>query len=174
MQGFEEMIQRLEPKLKVLDVGAWGLKGENTSRYIKDKFKDVTYMNNKHYEGVTLVADFYTYKFKEKFDLIVMDTNVSLNVTKDWTPKGLKRLRGLLNKGGTLLIYMITTDEYGEKEGTPKLIRKGWKEFWNSKGRTITNEEIGKKLENIPGFKLFIYLQEKWRPIITWVALTKK
>lgn len=172
MTSFNRIIQRIRISAEVLDVGAWGLGGENTSYLIFNRFKNTVYMNHKQYKGVTLVGDFYTHKFKKKFDLIVLDLDIETNVTIDWSLKGLKRCRGLLKKGGILINYIMATADYGKTEKTHELIRTKWKEFWGTDD--FESELVGKKLRNIPGYELFIHEQEKRRPEITWVALIKK
>ncbi len=172
MHEFKKLIQDLDPKSKVLDVGAWGLEGDNTTEYLSERFKDLVTMNVKELEGVNLVGDFYKHKFKEKFDLIVLDLNIENNILKDWSLKELKRVRGLLKKGGMLINYVMTTDQYGDPGRTPQLIRKRWKKFWRTK--KLTNEIIGERLQSIPGYELFLHEQEERRSYILWVALKKK
>ena len=155
----------------MLDVGGWGLEGDNTSQYLEERFSDIIFMNNKPLDKVNLVGDFYGHKFKEKFDLIVLDLNIENNVLKDWSDEGLERVRGLLKKGGTLINYIMTTSDYGDPNETPELIKRRWKEFWGTED--ITDGSIGRKLKNIPGYEFFIHIQEEQRSEIIWVVLKK-
>jgi len=112
MNGFKRIIQKINRKAKVLDVGAWGLEGENTSQYLKERFSNVVFMNIKPLEGVDLVADFYKYRFSEKFDVIVLDMPQKKNREKDWTNKGFKRIVRLLNRDGIFITFLQVEQDY--------------------------------------------------------------
>ena len=185
MNGFEKIISAIDPNSSVLDVGAGGLEGANTTDYLIKRFsvenvkgicilpEKVEAYKERFPEMDLRVGDFYkTDSFKENsLDLLVLDLNIENNVIRDWSLEGLERCRGFLKKGGILINYVITTDQYGDVNETPALIRKRWKEFW--KTEVLTYEDIGKKLSNIPGYELFVHEVEELRPYIMWVALKK-
>lgn len=111
MSGFEKIIQKIDVNLRALDVGAWGLRGENTSQYLQDRFgKNVTCLNIEQVgHKIDIVANWYVYDFKNKrFDVIAIDLGSDNNIKKDWTNKELKRVHGLLNPRGILINYIIT------------------------------------------------------------------
>ena len=118
MNGFKRIIQKINRKAKVLDVGAWGLEGENTSQYIEERFKNVVFMNIKAIPKVTLVDDFYKHKFSERFDLIVLDMPQKNNTERDWTNKGLKRVAKLLRDGGIFITFLQTEQEYQDVDAS--------------------------------------------------------
>lgn len=182
VNGFEKIISQIDKDSFVLDVGASGHEGENTTNYLIKRFENyfgiciqpekVEAYKDNHPEAHIIVGDFYKHKFKDKFDVVVLDLNIENNVIQDWSLEGLQNVRELLNDGGILINYVMTTDQYGDADVTPALIRKRWVEFW--KVDKLTNEAIGKRLENIPGFDLFAHEVEERRPYIMWVGLKKK
>ena len=183
MNGFEKIIQTIPKGSRILDVGSGGHEGENTTNYLIKRFgvDDVLGINIRpekaeeiieaHKGFNVLVGDFYKHKFKEKFDAVILDMNIENNVIYDWSLEGLERVRGLLNKGGMLVNYIMTTDQYGDPNETPKLIRKMFKEFW--KVEKLDYEAIGNRLQDISGYEVFAQEQEERRPYILWVALQK-
>ena len=146
MTGFERIIRRIAPEAKVLDVGAWGLGGENTTKILQRHFGNVTCLNREQIgHAVDIVTNFYTYNFKEKFDVIVLDLDGENNAHNDWTDKQLERNFNLLNEGGILINYIQTM------------------------GRRVY--DIG----NISNwFNIIKFYPEDRRPDIVWVALKKK
>jgi len=145
MHGFKRIIQKIDRNAKVLDVGAWGLEGENTSQHLKERFSKVVFMNIEQIEGVTLVDDFYKCKFREKFDVIVLDMPQEDNVKKDWTNEGLKRVAELLKGNGIFITFILLREE-----------------------QEYQDVNVSKL------FDLFAIYPENQRKDIIWVALKKK
>lgn len=174
IDAFEKVMSQIPNKGKVLDVGAAGLEGDNTTDYLVANFPDYTGIcirpekveayNNPN----IIVGDFYKTQFDTKFDVIVLDLNIDNNIGKDWTDEGLQRMHEILNPDGYLVNYVMLTTEYGD-DHTPHEIRTHADKFWGE----LTAEAVGKKLQTIPGFELFAYQLEERRPYILWVALRK-
>ena len=185
MNGFEKIISAVPKDSMVLDVGAGGLEGFNTTDFLIARFgvknvkgicirsEKVEAYKEKHPSMDLIVGDFYKgghYKQKS-FDLVVLDLNIDNNVIRDWSLEGLASVRNNLNENGMLINYVMLTDQYGDENKTPELIRKRWKEFWHTD--ILTYEDIGKRLTNLPGYELFAHEVEEIRPYIMWVALKK-
>lgn len=126
MRGkFADLIKDLDPTLSVLDVGAGGQGGLNTSDALVHHFKDYTGINPDVYgirpwilkhPGVRIIPeDFYTYDFQRKFDLIVLDLGAEQN-QKDWT-EGLIEgyAKTLLKPRGSIITY-VNFDEFKSYE----------------------------------------------------------
>lgn len=181
METFEKIISKFDKSIKVLDVGCFGHEGENTSTFLGRHFSHIKGFNinkkvlalqeaNPNYEFV--IDNFYDYKFAdEKFDLIVGDLTIELNLLNDWCNKGLERYWNLLKDNGYLINFIMTTTEYGDPEVTPHLIKWHAKHWWETD--ELTNEAIGKKLSKVKGFELIHAEAEIRRPYITWVLLKK-
>jgi len=114
--GFQRIIETLPSNSQVLDVGAMGLGGENTTKYLWKRFgENVTCLNKEQIgHAIDIVADFYTYDFKEKYDVVVLDMKVKDNIEKDWTFDGFCRIFNLLSSKGIFITYLIT--DYQELE----------------------------------------------------------
>ena len=185
VNGFEKLIQAIPRGSVVLDVGAGGLEGFNTTDFLIARFgvknvkgicirpEKVEAYKGRFPEMDLIVGDFYKEShYKEKsFDLVVLDLNIDNNIIKDWSLEGLAQTRDLIKEGGMLINYVMTTDQYGDENETPALIRKRWKEFWHTD--ILTYEDIGKRLTNLPGYELFAHEVEEIRSYIMWVALRK-
>lgn len=183
VNGFQRILETLPRNMRVLDVGAGGLEGENTTNYLLPHVgqnnykgicttkKQVDSYTNLHPEADIVVGDFYETEFKEKFDLIVLDLNIANNVERDWTDEGLARVREMLDKDGLLINYVLCTDGYGDPGETPELIRKGWKDFWGMD--EFSHEKVGNKLYSLKGWEVYMTSQEERRNYILWVALRR-
>lgn len=186
--GFPRLIKQLPKTFTVLDVGAGGLQGENTTNYLIEHFDaknilgvcraDVetqrfiaTREANKMFTIPIISDDFYQIKFDGQFDLVVLDMNIGNNLEKDWSDEGLERMRSLVKDGGYLINYIMTTDQYGDPEKTPEFIRKYWWQWWNT--GNLTMRAIGEKLRQLDGWELFDYEQEPRRDYILWTMLKK-
>lgn len=183
-KAFQRLISQLPKDFRVLDVGAGGLHGENTTDFLAERFEKLTgvclsekevavYHAQRAEKGLRpveiVIGDYYETEFKEKFDLIVADLTIELNLMRDWSDEGLARVRGMLKDEGYLIQYVMTTDQYGDPNETPALIRKYWKEFWGVE--ELTYEAIGKRIERIKEFDLVAVAQEERRPYILWILL---
>ena len=185
VNGFEKLILAVPKNSVVLDVGAGGLEGFNTTDFLIERFgvenvkgiciqpEKVAAYKDRFPEMDLVVGDFYERShYKQKsFDLVVLDLNVKNNIIKDWSLEGLERMRGFIKQDGMLINYVMTTDQYGDENNTPALIRKRLKEFWHTD--LLTYEDIGKRLTNLPGYELFAHEVEEIRSYIMWVALKK-
>jgi hypothetical protein len=175
METFDKLIRTLPKELKVLDVGVAGHEGENTSCFLVKYFSDVTGITIRSEKEVAWDAypvirdDFYKHKFKEKFDLIVLDLNIDNNIGRDWTTEGLGRISKLLNPNGYLINYVMMTDNYGDPE-TPALIRKHAKKWWGE----LTDEAVRSKLSTLDIWRLISCERESRRPEILWILLQRK
>lgn len=171
----------------MLDVGAGGLEGENTTEYLLAHFnpeniigicsaqQDVERYQAQRRERKSpvveiMIGNFYEQRFAwHQFDLIVMDLNIDNNLF-DWSDEGLRRIWAMLPEGGLLINYAMTTDDYGSKL-VGQLIRRRWQEFWNTEKLDI--ESAREKLMTLKGWKLKDIIQEKRRETILWVMLEK-
>lgn len=177
MPTFERIIKILPKDLKVLDVGCGGLLGENTSQYLAGYFEDITGVNVKAnkdllefiklFPKVNLVIGNYK-DIKDKFDLVVFDLNIEGNL-ENWSDEGLKQCGKLVKDGGYLINYIMTTDQYGEPDKTPELLRQHCSHWW----KTFSREDIGKKLRSLKNWEVVVCEQEERRGYILWVLLKK-
>lgn len=181
LETFEKFIQVLPKTSRVLDVGVCGVQGENTSTFLNAHFNRVVGItvdekglsfareNLKNYD---LIQDnFYNRTFEHKFDLLVLDLTIESNILNDWSNKGIERAYNLIKPGGFLINFVMVTDQYGDPEVTPDLIRWHSKKWW---GSDVPNKEaVGIKLQNIKGFKLHLAAPELRRPYIYWVMLQR-
>lgn len=185
MNAFEKIISIIPKDLSVLDVGAGGLHGENTSDALLAHFKDYTGICTEKQEvevyqamreekklsrANIIFGDFLTTDFGRYFDVIVHDLNVEANMEswEDHFEKVLLRMR----PDGYLVTYVMTTTEYGDPLITPHLLRKHWATFW--KCLPPHNEAIGRKLKEFDYLELILAEREERRPYITWVLLKSK
>lgn len=175
---FDNLIQVLPTDSKVLDVGASGLEGENTTNALVARFPDYTGICIRpekveaykylHPDVNLIVGDFYARDIPdETYDLVVLDLNIENNLLKDWTDEGVKRIHKMLKPGGYLINYVMTTTEYGDPDATPQLIATHRDKFWGGW------KKIGDKLSKLKGFEVYASAQEQGRPYIQWVMLKK-
>lgn len=173
-EAFERLIDTLPPSASVLDVGCYGHKGANTSKFLAKYFHHVTGVAisqkaidqaPKNYEVIH--DNFYTHDFKP-FDLVVLDLDIENNLLRDWTDKGLARMKTLINPGGYLINYVMMTTEYGDPD-TPDLLAWHRDRWW----KEHTPEAIGKKLTSLPGWELITAIPENRRPYILWTLLKR-
>jgi len=178
-EAFERLIESLPEDLRVLEVGINGHDGENTSHFLAKRFDNIVGLNirpekieewKEQYPDIVYeCADYYEWEPNEKFELIVLDLNIENNL-KDWSDKELDRVHKMLERGGCLINYIMTTTEYGNPGETPQLIDKHSKKWWKS----FKNEDIEKKLNSLKGFEWVACETEIRRDYITWVLLKKK
>ena len=88
VNGFEKLIQVIPVNSKILDVGAGGHEGANTTNYLVERFgaSNVLGINihpekaedimNAHPHLEVLVDDFYNHAFTERFDAVVLVMNI--------------------------------------------------------------------------------------------------
>ena len=170
--GFIELISDIPTNKSVLDVGAYGLQGENTTTELVAHFEDVLTINIRKIEGVKLVADFYRAHFDKKFDLIVLDLNIDNNVSQDWTRAGLDRVHNMLAPDGFVIVYILTKDGYTEQEPTKTMINDNLNHFW--KACPVTVDAIGNKLREFKDiFRLVAIQPDDRRDNIAWVKLQR-
>lgn len=183
------MISQLPKEFDVLDIGAGGLQGENTTDFLAEHFDAKNIFGvcwsehevnrykaireaNKMAPISILPADYFKLEFRPpmQFDLMVLDLNIEGNL-KNWTVEGLEYASQFVKPGGYLINYIMLTDEYGDPDETPVLIRKHWKEFWETEKLEMKN--IGKRLGRISGWEVFAQEREKRREYILWIMLKK-
>ena len=187
LNGFEKLISNLPKDSTVLDIGSGGLEGENTTRFLLDRFEAkniVGICNNqkgvdlflaqlkeaKADAPVILLEDYNEYQTDRQYDIVVHDLNIE-NSLQLWSEEGLERAFSFVKDGGLLITYVMMTDQYGDPDETPALIRRHRDEFWWS--TQFNNEMIGRRLNEIDGFEIVGVEREKRRPYIYWVALEK-
>ena len=117
-----------------------------------------------------ITGDIYTYDFKRKFDLIVLDLEIENNL-RDWAENQAHAYK-LLKRGGYLITYLMTTDQYGDPDETPALIRRSWKKRWGK--WPPSREDVIKSLRTFPNYEFISLCEEERRPYITWVLFKKK
>lgn len=174
--AFEKIINKIPKTASVLDVGAWGHEGVNTSISLRKRFNDVTGINTKYNDAVDIVADFYEYTLTKRFDLIVLDLNIDNNVKRDWTDEGLKRIHEMLSRNGVVVIYIETDLNYGnEVPGIREKLIKHKKDFWGlGESQEFTKERIKKGLGKYKKmYNVFAIEPEQRRIDIIWIALKK-
>ncbi len=156
--GFRKIIERIPGTDAVLDVGSWGLDGGNTTDAVVGLFNDITLINIKPQVNACIVADYYTYKFDKKFDLIVLDLNIDHNIP-DWEDD-FKYTKTLLNPKGKIVCFIMLDGEYGGLESA-KRIKKHWKTYWNTD--KLTPKIIRKRFPMAE--------EDSSRPEIYWVLI---
>ena len=165
LKGFRKIIAGLPKNLSVLDVGAWGLEGDNTTEAIREHFTDVTFINRKEVAKPCIKADYYTYEFDKKFDLIVLDLNIDNNIQRDWEENFRHSFKNL-KEGGSIICYAMITSDYGDPE-TPAMIKKHWKDYWKCCELTPIDIVAGV----IDRFTLLDIQEDERRGEIYWVHL---
>lgn len=183
MTAVEKIISILPKNFQVLDVGALGLMGENTTQFLVDYFgaKNVLgiclkpeqpeWFLEKYPDFPFVIGDVYATNFANKFDLVVTDFGVEKNL-EEWSLEGLERIKTLIQPGGYLLNYVMTTTEYGDPLETPHLLRKHWAEWWRQ--LPPHPEAIGRKLKDLNDWEVVLSIQEERRPYIIWILLKLK
>lgn len=179
--GFGKLIRFMSPHQSVLDIGAAGLDGENTTDMLFEHFDEVTGVNiredavaeyRKAYpERDIIVGDYYTLDLQawKDIDVLVLDLTIEKNL-QEWSLEGLARASKFLDVGGTLISYVMMTTEYGD-EDTSVHIKNHWRDWWESD--KFDEESVEKVLNKVPGFKLIGMEREARRPYILWVVLQK-
>lgn len=171
----------MSPHQSVLDVGACGLAGENTTNMLFAHFDEVLGINTKEVHVIeyreqyperdVLVQDYYTMDPTSfgQFNVVVLDLTIELNL-KDWSDDGLAYAKQFVEPGGTLINYVMMTQEYGEDE-THERIATHWREWWGSD--EYTEEAVEKKIAPRKDFRIIGMEREERRPYIVWVALQR-
>ncbi len=110
MNGFQRIVKKIPENSSMIDIGGWGLGGENTSQFLQERFgKNVVFFNKEQIgHKVDIVADFYTYNFTKQYDVIVLDMNDKDNIERDWTFDNFCKIYNLLNPKGIFITYIIT------------------------------------------------------------------
>lgn len=171
---FDKLIRSLPSNLKVLDVGVAGHEGENTSLLLADYFGDVTGITVRDlpWDKYPVIRhDFYKYRFKTKYDLVVLDLNIDNNIGRDWTKAGMDRVSRLLTPRGYVINYVMMTDDYGDPQ-TPGQIRAHSRKWWGA--FPLTDQIVESKLSTLGSWHLIEIGRELRRPEILWTLLQKK
>jgi len=179
---FEKLISKFPTEFSVLDIGAGGLEGENTSNALVDRFPDYLGMNSGQDHPVpynlirpnakVIESDFYTHEFNKGFDLIVLDLNIVNNVKQDWEGDGIRhKVYNLLNDGGHVICYIMTTTEYGDALDR-QMLKDHHQAFWGS--RAVTQVDMARTITRLfPMYYLEEIAQEVRRPYIHWADMRK-
>ncbi len=179
METIEKFISILTKDSRVLDVGCYGHEGVNTSQYLASYFDHVTGVaistKVKQYlaPNYELIQDnFYDHDFENKqYDLVIMDMPIEGNLLNDWNEKQLEKMQKLVAPGGFLVNYVMMTDQYGDPDITPDLIRFHSQKFWGVNIPTL--QAVGDKLKTIKGWKKWLAVPEERREYILWTMLRK-
>ena len=172
--AIERLIEKVPETATVLDVGYGGLDGENTTNFLRNRFKDLWGLSkdavaiNKYKEATKtddpVILGLYPNTVMQKvFDLLVLDTNIDGNLDF-WSDEGLKQATRFLKSEGFLLTYVLTTDQYGD-EYTQNRIRQHLHSWW---------EVMPDRAMNLPFFEFVDAQEEERRPEITWVLLRRR
>lgn len=163
---FKRLLDTLPDNLSVLDIGYGGLDGENTTEFLRAKYKDITGVNNntpyvERYREVFGGDDpvrnqDYWDGVEGQWDLVVSDLNIEGNL-RTWSKEGLKYALRNVRRGGYFVTYIMGTDDYGD-DNSKKLLKKHRKEWWGKVD-----------LDNLPHLTVLFKEQEERRPEITWV-----
>lgn len=88
--SFKLLLEHLPDDLSVLDIGYGGLQGENTTNFLREKFQDITGINNNQYyvdqfianndERDTILVQDYWEGVDGTWDLVVQDLNIAGNI----------------------------------------------------------------------------------------------
>lgn len=180
--GFQKLIQMLPRELSVLDVGAGGLEGENTSEFLLERFKDYTGICIKpdrvelynaqrkergQKEANIIVGDFYVHDFGRIFDVLVLDLNIERNLL-DWEDR-FEQVKKYVKHGGYVITYSMMDDTYTDVESVHEQIRSTWISFCGVNDMNVNSLTNG--VRAIPGFELVTIETEKRRPEVAWVLL---
>lgn len=180
--GFQKLIQMLPRELSVLDVGAGGLEGENTSEFLLERFKDYTGICIKpdrvelynaqrkergKEEANIIVGDFYTHDFGRVFDVVVLDLNIERNLS-DWESR-FDIAKRYVKHGGCIITYFMMDDTYTDVESVHEQIRKVWISLCGANDMNI--QSLANGVRAIPGFELITIESETRRPEVAWVLL---
>lgn len=177
-ETLEQIIERFPKNISVLDVGCYGHEGVNTSTYLAKYFDHVTGINvnaksvAQAPENYTAILDnFYVHEFPNPFTLVVLDLTIESNMLNDWSETGMERIKRVVKPGGYLLNFVMMTDQYGDPEVTPDLIRWHSKRFWKS---DIPNaESVGARLKTLKDWEVIHVQPEVRRPYILWTLLRR-
>lgn len=181
-KGFSRIIKHVSKDSKVFDIGCGGLGGENTTSYLIERVgpKNITGLVRKNQDSERfananpnidiIFEDFFDYKTKNRFDVVSYDLGIESSLW-GWSIEGLDYFASLLNKGGYFITYIMTTDQYGDPDETPKLIRDHWDKWWGPP--RFKSASMGKLL-HLKGWELLELTDEERRPYITWALLQKK
>lgn len=179
-ETFDKFIRTLPKESSVLDIGTFGHDGKNTSVFLGKYFDKILGFNintkvlkdSAQYPNYEVIIDnFYDYKFKQQFDLVVSDMTIELNLLNDWCDSGIERIAKLVKPGGYWINFVMMTDQYGDPKVTPALIRWHSENFW---GVTVPNvDAVEQKLSKLKGWELVAAEPEKRRENILWVMLKR-
>jgi hypothetical protein len=170
--AFEKLIEYVHAESLVLDVGYGGLDGENTTNYLRARFKNLWGLNKnaehvlayRKLTGATdpVVLGIYPNDMSSiarHWDLIVLDQNIDGNLDF-WSEQGLKMALSVVERKGYLITYVMLTDEYGNENMVHDRLREH-RAFWWTADR----------FEKLPNWKLVDCAVEERRPEIMWVLL---
>lgn len=165
LTAFERLIANIPETASVMDVGYGGLDGENTTKFLRNHFKEVWGLSKDavataEYKKRTgsedlVILGLYPQDMPggKKWDLLVLDPNIESNL-EFWSDEGIRQAWNFVKEGGHIITYIMTTDEYGDEE-TQKLLKDHRAKWW--KDRLMPP----------------IYEIEERRPEITWVLLER-
>jgi hypothetical protein len=174
---FERIIKCVPKSYSVLDVGAGGLTGENTSQALYDKFLAKYHgINVKDTQDIDIFkmrnpgADVYHQNFfdtqeHEKYGCIVLDMNIENNLL-NWSEKGLDFVKKRLARNGYLINYIMTDPSYGDAN-SQKLLAEHRQSWWKS----WAVPDLVEKLMSLPHLRLIALEREERRPEIYWTLL---
>lgn len=188
MDNFEILLKTiiLTPGSTILDIGAGGVAGENTSEYLYKLFSDSfqIYANHigespsntwcrDHPKVQQIIADCYIHNFGKKFDLIVQDMPLLFNIS-DWEDLDHINVQiyNMLNSGGYYINYIMKDKNYGSSKHQ-HAIAANHKQHWDSDDG-LDEEFLSKKILEKYGKKFeCIRIIKEGRRELFWVLLKK-
>lgn len=163
--SFNDLISDIRAD-SILDVGCAGLGGENTTDFLVARWgakvhgvcKDPSVQEYADKHGIRIDIKVFDPKEYAKYDLVCFDARIDDNLA--WW-----RNMDTTNTGKYFATYIITTDDYGDKD-TSEAIRETWDAVWGgfpTMGRILNKDYSPFKLKKV--------VTETRRPEITWVLL---
>lgn len=172
--AIERLIQNIPQDAEILDIGYGGLDGENTTNYLRERFRSVEGIC-KDQNGVDRYRAMYPESSNDKvtvgfypndmptdrkWDLLVHDTNIEGNLAF-WSPEGQEKAWSYVKDGGGILTYMMLTDFYGDDVAQAAIKEHRMRYWQNCLPHIVWTHVLGME-------------REERRPYIMWVLLKKR
>ena len=184
----------LPPNSQILEIGHWGLGGQNTTLSLIEKFNEkgkihgITWDKNasvikESYPNINQhIVDYFNFIPPKgiKYDLIVMDMGATTTI-HIWEKDIRKKLYNLLNDKGIIIAYIFNNSKYTKESEITDKIKNHLKNYWEYKDCLIPMEDkyienqLFKKLGDIYNI-LYIDKEDtkkRGRKYISWITLQK-
>lgn len=183
-EGINEIIPRIDisENSKILDIGCFGRRGQNTSNVLVSKFYNSGHIDGlnlgnaipKQYSNINLIQkNYFDFKTDVKYDLVCCDLGGLGQLTlieDDLTTK----LYDMLNENGILIFYIFTNNNYTSyRTEISNHIKNYWS--WNTPNVSMNETYIANKSKELYSafYDVISVDTEKIRPYITWIVLKK-